>query len=695
MVDACVSGGAGVGRLARMGLRSALVVALVAGMSAGTAPPARSAPPAAEASGTLRVTTSPALPATIFVDGIARDTWGLNWVPFPVGAHQVCFGTVPGFTAPGCQTVTVSPGAVTAVVGSFSAMGYLHVVTSPAVDSTISVDGVARNDWSVWTPVAPGTHQVCFSEVPGLDPPPCRDVTVTARATATTTGTFTSRPGAPGPAGTFGFLRATTSPPVAAMISVDGLPRDAWALTWLRLPVGSHQVCFGPAPNATAPTACQSAVVAAGATTAVIGSYTLHGFLRVLTNPAVPGPITVDGEVANAWGVWADKAPGRYDVCFGDIDPRYVPPPCLDDVSVSAGGTTTVTGTYTPRPGGDVTFARTLIDASDTGADVKGVADIDGDGDNDVVAGDDSGLPLVWYENPSWTRRVIDSRSVFTTDLELGDVDRDGDVDVIVPDAAAGTMLWYANPRIGGGSWLGRTIGAAFAHDVQVGDQDGDGDLDVAVRGPGGPTVLFVQASTTSWGRRVLPAPDGEGLGYGDLDGDGDLDIAQNGWWLEAPANPLTGAWVDHTLTGTWPALVAAEVADVDRDGRNDIVLAASEGGGRLSWYRAPADPRTGTWTEHVVDDSVGYVHQFVVADIDRDGRSDIAFAEMAASPTKRIGWFENDGGGTSWTLRVFAATGSHNIRVADMDRDLDLDVVGANHDGTSPLELWRNLSTP
>ena len=75
----------------------------------------------------------------------------------------------------------------------------------------------------------------------------------------------------------------------------------------------------------------------------------------------------------------------------------------------------------------NVTFTRTLIDASNTGADVKGVADIDGDGDNDVVAGDDSGLPLVWYENPSWTRRVIDSRSVFTTDLELGDVDRDGD----------------------------------------------------------------------------------------------------------------------------------------------------------------------------------------------------------------------------------------------------------------------------
>ena len=132
-------------------------------------------------------------------------------------------------------------------------------------------------------------------------------------------------------------------------------------------------------------------------------------------------------------------------------------------------------------------------------------------------------------------------------------------------------------------------------------------------------------------------------------------------------------------------------MVDVDLDGRNDIVLAASEGGGRLSWYQAPPAPQTGAWTEHVVNSSIGYLHQFVVADINRDGRRDIAFAEMAQSPTKRIGWFENNGGGTSWTMRVFATTGSHNIRVADMDRDLDLDIVGSNHDGTSPLELWRN----
>ena len=345
-----------------------------------------------------------------------------------------------------------------------------------------------------------------------------------------------------------------------------------------------------------------------------------------------------------------------------------------------------------PPPSGTVTFQRELIDPRDTGADVKAVGDIDGDGDMDVVAGDNEGLPLQWYENPSWTVRVIDNRSVFTTDMELGDVDRDGDIDVIVPDYPAGTMLWYANPRIGGGSWRATILGSADAHDVQVGDQDRDGDLDVLVRGHGSETVLFLQLTPSSWARRVLPAPPGEGLGYGDFAGDGNLDVAQNGWWLEAPADASNGSWIRHEFASGWPELVAAEVVDVNGDGRNDIVVATSESLGRLVWYEAPPSPRTGVWAEHVVAADVGYVHQFGVADVDRDGDKDVVFAEMAQSPSGRIGWFANGGSGLSWTLTTIATTGSHNIRVVDMDRDGDVDIVGSNFGDTSPLELWRNL---
>jgi len=87
-------------------------------------------------------------------------------------------------------------------------------------------------------------------------------------------------------------------------------------------------------------------------------------------------------------------------------------------------------------------------------------------------------------------------------------------------------------------------------------------------------------------------------------------------------------------------------------------------------------------------------VHTFKAADIDGDGQQDLVFAEMAQSAGKRVGFFRNLGGGLGWTLQVLGANGSHNIRVADIGNDGDLDVVGANWQG-APVELWENLRVP
>jgi hypothetical protein len=56
-----------------------------------------------------------------------------------------------------------------------------------------------------------------------------------------------------------------------------------------------------------------------------------------------------------------------------------------------------------------------------------------------------------------------------------------------------------------------------------------------------------------------------------------------------------------------------------------------------------------------------------------------------------------NRGKGASWKLQVIATTGSHNIRIADIDHDGDIDIIGANWDTNkdpnhAPLEIWRNL---
>jgi hypothetical protein len=68
--------------------------------------------------GWLRVVTSPAAAATISVAGVPCDDWGM-WTDLPAGSYEVCFGTVDGSTAPGCQMATVSTGSLTTVTGDY------------------------------------------------------------------------------------------------------------------------------------------------------------------------------------------------------------------------------------------------------------------------------------------------------------------------------------------------------------------------------------------------------------------------------------------------------------------------------------------------------------------------------------------------------------------------------------------------
>ena len=70
--------------------------------------------------GSLRVATDPPLPATIFVDGVPRDDWGM-WQSMPPGTYAVSFGPVSGYLTPPPQTVTVIAGRLTVVTGRYLA----------------------------------------------------------------------------------------------------------------------------------------------------------------------------------------------------------------------------------------------------------------------------------------------------------------------------------------------------------------------------------------------------------------------------------------------------------------------------------------------------------------------------------------------------------------------------------------------
>jgi hypothetical protein len=141
--------------------------------------------------GLLRVTTSPALPSQISLNGVIADSWGLNWLELAPGSYTVHFSHIEGYAEPADQTVSVTAGNTTTVTGTFTQRGSLRVITSPAVSGTISVDGTPRNDWGMWTDVPVGSHIVSFGSVPGFTTPADQSVMVNAGSLTTVTGTYT------------------------------------------------------------------------------------------------------------------------------------------------------------------------------------------------------------------------------------------------------------------------------------------------------------------------------------------------------------------------------------------------------------------------------------------------------------------------------------------------------------------------
>ena len=330
-------------------------------------------------------------------------------------------------------------------------------------------------------------------------------------------------------------------------------------------------------------------------------------------------------------------------------------------------------------------------------------SDFDGDGDVDLLAAHEGLSKFTWYENMAPHRTFMTQPAISTTAADAksvlaADLDGDGDDDVLSASTSDNTIAWYENTDGAGAFGTQRVISTDVpgAQSVSAADLDGDGDLDVLAAAGGLQNSIAWFENVDGMGnfgspRVVISDVVPTSAFAADLDGDGDLDVLSATWLFD---NNIT--WYQNTdglgtfgppRVITTSAVGAKSVFAVDLDGDGDLdVLSASSDDGKIAWYENIDG--SGTFGPQTVIDRPGAARDVYAADLDGDGDVDVLSASYDG---RAIAWYENVGQPffTKYTI-TRSAYRAESVHAADVDGDGDVDVVSASS-GDNKIAWYEN----
>eukprot|EP00632_Arachnochrysis_sp_CCMP2950_P016844 CAMPEP_0185701558 /NCGR_PEP_ID=MMETSP1164-20130828/9724_1 /TAXON_ID=1104430 /ORGANISM="Chrysoreinhardia sp, Strain CCMP2950" /LENGTH=245 /DNA_ID=CAMNT_0028368627 /DNA_START=44 /DNA_END=778 /DNA_ORIENTATION=+ len=194
--------------------------------------------------------------------------------------------------------------------------------------------------------------------------------------------------------------------------------------------------------------------------------------------------------------------------------------------------------------------SKRVITRTAEGASSVAAADLDADGDVDVVSASIWDDTIAWYENdggsrPSFTKHVITTTADGANSVAVADLDADRDVDVLSASYEDDTVAWYENDGAGNFTKHVITTTADGAWSVAAADLDGDDDVDVLSASEDDNTVAWYEndgGSPPTFTMHVITttASYASSVTAADLDADQDLDV------LAAAFGGDTVAWYEN-----------------------------------------------------------------------------------------------------------------------------------------------------
>ncbi len=317
-------------------------------------------------------------------------------------------------------------------------------------------------------------------------------------------------------------------------------------------------------------------------------------------------------------------------------------------------------------------------------------ADLDGDGDTDVIAigyTNEVGA-LVWFENLD-ALGTMSGPQLVVADADLRyvaplDVDDDGDIDLLAAPQGIGSLRWYENTDALGTFARTHEIPDSrvrYTTTLDSADLDGDGDLDPYwTLGAGRAVEWLPNLGGGLFGPIQSIDADARGIGgadHADVDHDGDLDLVvafESTEMIGLYRNDGTGHFSPRESIITGRRFTGCWLGDISGNGRTDVVTL---GGSEVLLFEQDA---WGIWgSPTLLFQSESYSGSLSLADADADGDLDIG---IQMSPMHLL--LRNDGQGhfTSESLTDMQFIG-RDIALAQMDDDTELEVLAAIYPGT------------